>query len=860
MAPFSILLVLVLHCLVLFQSHGQTASAPTTKPYVYWWWLGNRVSPQGISQNLDSLASVGFGGIHIIPIYGKKGELGIPLLSDSFNLMVRHTVSEARKRNMWVDLSLGSGWPYGGPDVPEKYRAQQLVVYMDSTHWPHSTPWTTMGLYASANKRDWQPVPDTNVTARYKLRIVSKSTYQKVKRASPGGEGYVIDHFNPEALEHYAQRWMPLLKQLATAGGLRSIYMDSYEVFGANYGAELATKFKRRYGYELAPQLPILFYPSEKVEAVNFRKHYHNLLHEQLLAFCHSLSNQAKAWGVDLRLQAHGAPANIIDLYETASIPETEAFGTKQDSIIGHEPDASYESQRFGEPDYYCMKLASTRRHHDAKSLVASETGTWLTEHFREDPAALKLRIDELFLAGINHIGFHGAAYQELTDSFPGRRFYATLHTGPNGHLFRKMKAVNEYVTRCQQLLQGYTIKADVLVLFDPTENWTTLAPNYRLVHMQETHFAKQWMSKAMEAGELLRRHGIPFRYISPAQLQTLVATKHQYKALLIPGYSMVHDSVVSMIKHNGLDGIPIIKIGDSLKQGNRSITGGYEQMSKQQLPAIFSKVYKTMVKGRGLEVLTLERAGHSHYFLVNTNQHDSIFTITLPNGPYTINFPIDNNKWQRLLPTNGNQYRFRLASGSSCFIKPAGTGKASLAVYHNARPATLIMPSRWTISSARGSRLATVNYQELRTYQPPLENHKDYTPLHYTTKFTYSGSAGLMVKLRGMNQTAEVMLNGRPVGTVWAHPKTCFIPHDQLKRGANSLSIQVWPHDWNRIINYEKQHPEWKSFEDINFVNIRYKPFLVADSSYVPVGVREVEIWRLESGGQRRAPGIRKS
>ena len=44
------------------------------KPWTYWWWMGSSVSPQDISEQLREMQKAGIGGVHIIPIYGEKGD------------------------------------------------------------------------------------------------------------------------------------------------------------------------------------------------------------------------------------------------------------------------------------------------------------------------------------------------------------------------------------------------------------------------------------------------------------------------------------------------------------------------------------------------------------------------------------------------------------------------------------------------------------------------------------------------------------------------------------------------------------------------------------------------------------------
>jgi hypothetical protein len=79
--------------------------------------LGSAVDPPNLSYNLEELARAGMGGVEITPIYGvKNGEPQyINYLSPKWMEMLSHTVSEAHRLGMEVDMNTGTGWPFGAP-------------------------------------------------------------------------------------------------------------------------------------------------------------------------------------------------------------------------------------------------------------------------------------------------------------------------------------------------------------------------------------------------------------------------------------------------------------------------------------------------------------------------------------------------------------------------------------------------------------------------------------------------------------------------------------------------------------------------------------------------------------------------
>lgn len=89
------------------------------KPWTRWWWEGSAVTKEGITAELEAFKKVGLGGVEITPIYGVYGEENkfISYLSPQWVEMLEHTLSEAERLDLGVDMATGTGWPFGGPWV-----------------------------------------------------------------------------------------------------------------------------------------------------------------------------------------------------------------------------------------------------------------------------------------------------------------------------------------------------------------------------------------------------------------------------------------------------------------------------------------------------------------------------------------------------------------------------------------------------------------------------------------------------------------------------------------------------------------------------------------------------------------------
>src|SRR6266568_8561294 len=97
-----------------------------------WWWFGPSVTKPELEREMRAMKEGGIGGFEVQPVYplalddADRGFRNYPFLSDEFIEMLRFTSSKARELGLRMDLTLGSGWPYGGPSVPITQAAGKL--------------------------------------------------------------------------------------------------------------------------------------------------------------------------------------------------------------------------------------------------------------------------------------------------------------------------------------------------------------------------------------------------------------------------------------------------------------------------------------------------------------------------------------------------------------------------------------------------------------------------------------------------------------------------------------------------------------------------------------------------------------
>ncbi|MFL5608289.1 MAG: glycosyl hydrolase, partial [Gemmatimonadaceae bacterium] len=384
------------------------AAGRDAQPWTRWWWMGSAVTREHITSELQQMARAGFGGVEVTAIYGVRGadSASVPYLSPQWVKLLAHTAATAHRLGMGVDLPQGSGWRMGGPFVPAADVNASLRVTRDSARG---------GAYVAAIR----PSGD------------------RVKRPAPGGEGPAIDVFSRAATDRYlttvADRLAPLPR-----GAIRSFFHDSFEYTGDG-SSELFAAFTRRRGYDLTTELPALAGEGDRDRVARVKSDYRQTLDEMLLEnFVQRLTVWSHERGSMMREQAHGSPGNLLDLYAAADIPETESFGP-----LGG-PDANPLIFRF----------ASSAAHVAGRRLASAEAFTWLGEHFSTSLDEIKRAADQLFLAGINHLVYHGTAYSPTDASWPGWEFYASSEFNPRNAWWRDLPAFNAYVTRVQSVLQ----------------------------------------------------------------------------------------------------------------------------------------------------------------------------------------------------------------------------------------------------------------------------------------------------------------------------------------------------------------------------------------------------------------------
>ncbi len=284
------------------------------------------------------------------------------------------------------------------------------------------------------------------------VAMFTGKTKQAVKRAAPGGEGYTIDHFSAAATANYFKIFDTAFGN--SSHGVKAFFNDSYEVYNADWTPNFFNEFEKRRGYDLKKYLNIFTSNSLSDTVARLKSDYRETISDLMLqnfsTVFTSWTNKRNTQSVN---QAHGSPGNLLDLYGAFDIPECETFGSSAFDVRGLRRDSA--DIRNVDPDPVMLKFASSAAHEYNKPLTSSETFTWLGEHFKTAWSQCKPELDQVFLSGVNHVFYHGTTYTPADAKFPGWLFYASVNFVPHNSMWKHLKGLNEYIARCQTVLQG---------------------------------------------------------------------------------------------------------------------------------------------------------------------------------------------------------------------------------------------------------------------------------------------------------------------------------------------------------------------------------------------------------------------
>lgn len=434
-----------------------------------WWWFGPAVEDNELERELRVMKEGGIGGVEIQPVYALalddpgKGIKNYPYLSDDFLQRVHFANQAARQLGMRVSITLGSGWPYGGPNVPVTLAAGRLRMVKtplaagaDQITIPSLENGEKLIAAFIGTKQLSLPADSTRLTlapenaARDVLFFISSRTGQQVKRPAVGAEGFVLDHFDRAAINHHLHTVGDRLMTAFADQPPYSVFSDSLEVYGSDWTPDFLDQFKRRRGYDLTPYLPELFLGNDET-AKSVRHDWGQTLCELIDEnYLQPITTWAHQHHTLFRSQTYGAPAVTLSSNDLVDLPEGEGPQWRSFSYT---------------------RWATSASHLYGRPVTSAEAWTWLhSPAFRAVPLDMKAEADLFFLEGINQFVGHGWPYSPPYAGEPGYAFYAAAVFNDHNPWWPVMPEITQYLQRVSFLLRQGKPANDIAVYL-PTDD-----------------------------------------------------------------------------------------------------------------------------------------------------------------------------------------------------------------------------------------------------------------------------------------------------------------------------------------------------------------------------------------------------
>jgi hypothetical protein len=480
------------------------------RPMVRWWWFGPAVVKPEILKELQQMKADGIQGAELAFVYPEvlddpaKGLKNLPFLSPEMLDDVNYAQSEGRKLGLRIDITLCTGWPYGGPSITlqeavTRLRVAQVPVAAGAASvavptlqdgeslistaiaktlsTPANAAPTGRGRNAGPPPPAWElasaktlPVSgatatvDASDTPRTAIFFILSHTKQMVKRASVDAEGYVLDPFSRDAVaKHLKNVGDPLISAFGSTPPY-AIFSDSLEAYGADWTPSLPAEFKKRRGYDLIPHLPELVAGGTPA-AETIRHDYGQTLTELIDEnYLNQITDWAIAHHTKFRSQTYGEPAVDFSSQNLATLAEGEgpqwrAFST--------------------------LRWATSANHVFDHVVTSGETFTWLhSPVFRAVPLDMKVEADIDFIMGENQIICHGWGYSPPDHEVPepGWSLYAAASFNDHNPWHPVMPAVTAYIGRMSYLMRQGEPANQVAILLPTDDAWAGFGPTHTTV------------------------------------------------------------------------------------------------------------------------------------------------------------------------------------------------------------------------------------------------------------------------------------------------------------------------------------------------------------------------------------------
>lgn len=833
---------------------------PQARLATYLWSFGPAWTRAEADRHLDLLSRAGVGRILIYPLYPyeaddpSRGIRNLSYLSPGFLDMLTYITSRMKAMGMEADLVMGTGWPYGGPMIPESLSPKRIIMKRGDVAQmrieppgegeriiavqllPRSGEAIDVTAQVKDGRVNYTPPCGDWTLATF---LESPTTHRhKVVYAAAGAGGNVIDHLNPQAVDLYLNSVGAKLAG-AVAGNARALYCPSMEVDGTCWTPAFAKEFAARRGYDIIPHLSALF-RNEGETSLHIRRDFWHTIQELAIdRYLKPVGEWIRARGFRFQAESYGTPPVRLNSFAGIDYPMGEDCDWKQ---------------------FNRTRWASSAAHFYRQPIVSVEAFTWLNPiRYAETLQELKIGTDLHWVAGANRIVMHGYAYSPRSAPKPGWGYFAGVMATEHAPWWPWMKELAGYIHRTGYILSQGVPVVDVALYLPEDDVFADTAPGY----LNFIHVKYRLDRKKRQLGD---NFGIePALSHETDVVKTIVTSGYSLDGIdhsVLPSLGKVEGgrlnvghSSFSTVVLPGLRGLPVEdmeKLAEFHRAGGKVIATlrlpemAYGYRDRERNAARFRELRDEIFGPNGKGVLAADekdalrralaavppdlalatpddeigfvhrRAGNQDfYFLTNFSPREKHLKASFRAGarparlldpmsgrPQPADFRIGNGRTEVDLTLD--------AWGST--IVEFGSGAMKAAPKTNPQPA-LTVEGPWKVQWE--GRPGEIEMRTLRSWTELPDLRYFSGRATYDATLRVADPAGTRVlDLGTVREAAEVWINGRRAGVAWKLPYRVDVT-GLLRKGDNQMRVVVA----NTLLNYVLSQPA----KDYSAVEARY-------------------------------------
>ena len=695
---------------------------------------------------------------------------------------------------------------------------------------------------------NWNPPAGAWSIVRFGYSLIGITNHPATAEAT----GLEVDKLDSAAVRRYFTTYLNQYKN-ATGGlmgkrGLQYMVTDSWEAGAQNWTANLPQEFQKRRGYNMLPWMPVLtgYIVKSANASERFLHDYRQTLSDLVAAYHYDqLTNILAQYGMKRYSESHENGRAFIgdgmEVKRTAAIPMSAMWtpnifvGEERPGFVADIHESASVAHIYGQ------NLVA------AESLTAGGGSEW-----SYCPENLKPTADLEMASGLNRFIIHTSVHQPVDDKIPG------LGLGNFGQWFTRhetwaaqAKPWVDYLARSSYLLQQGKFVADVVYYYGEDNNITSLFGNsfpaipegYNYDYINAAALVNEL---SVKGGKLVTTSGMSYR---------ILVLDSNAKYMTLPVLRKIHALVKAGATITGVKPTNTPSLSDDEKVFNQLVeetwnTTNPKVFTGKPLSDVFNALNiapdfsytKPLANIRLFYVHRVLPDGEIYWVNSRNNTPQDVEATFRTTGriPELWHPETGMTEPASYVMANGvTKVKLHLSPNDAVFVVFKKTAvKASVTLSERLQKELMFINGSWNVrfQKDRGAP-ASATFDTLVSYTENTDagikyfsGTATYTKTIKAAKNWFEKGAHLWLDLGDVKNIAEVLVNGKSVGTLWKKPFVINLTK-AIKPGSNKLEIKVTNLWVNRLIGDVQPNVT-------NKITYTTQPFYRVDSPLLPSGL----------------------